>query len=122
MSASLHLIDSSAAPAPAVPPAGPALAARKAAWGAAALACLLGFALLLLHASAEQRALQTLPAAERAALYHRTMETLTSLCAAEGKRDLRDLCRGQAQLALLLPECDGACQATAREQLRTPTR
>ncbi|HEY6001304.1 MAG TPA: hypothetical protein VIV57_00435 [Anaeromyxobacter sp.] len=86
------------------------------------LAALVLFALALLHFGEEGRALRRLPPPERAALYHRTLDTLTSLCAGEGRRDLRDLCRGQAQLVLLLPECDAACQATARELLRTPTR
>jgi len=77
---------------------------------------------LAVRAGGEERALQRLPPAERAALYHRTLDNLTTVCRADGKRELRDLCRGQAQLALLFPECDVACQATAREQLRTPTR
>jgi hypothetical protein len=87
--------------------------------GAAALVLL---ALALSRVGTEQRALERLPPAERAALYQRTMDTLGSVCAGHGKRELRDLCRGQAQLALLFPECDVACRATAHEQLRTPTR
>jgi hypothetical protein len=71
---------------------------------------------------ADQRALQRLPAHERAALYQRTMENLTSVCAMEGKGSLNDFCRDQAQFALMFPECDGTCMATARELLRTPTR
>jgi hypothetical protein len=71
---------------------------------------------------ADQRALQRLPAHERAALYQRTMENLTSVCAMEGKGSLHDFCRDQAQFALMFPECDRTCIATARELLRTPTR
>jgi hypothetical protein len=102
--------------------AGGAAATRRPPWMVAPLAALVLLSVALLHLGAEGRALRRLAPAERAALYHRTLETLTSVCAGEGRRDLRDLCRGQAQLALLFPECDAACQATAREQLRTPTR
>jgi hypothetical protein len=77
---------------------------------------------LVLGPGGEGRALHRLPPAERAALAHRTLDTLTSVCRGEQGRDLRALCRAQAQLALELPECEAACQATAREQLRTPTR
>jgi hypothetical protein len=86
------------------------------------LAGLAIFAVVLLRAGEEARALGRLPAAERAALYHRTMDNLRTVCAGERRRELRDLCRGQAQLALLFPDCDAACEATSREQLRTPTR
>jgi len=63
-----------------------------------------------------------LPVHERAALYQRTIENLTSVCASEGKQSLRDFCRGQAQFALMFPECDRKCESAAREQLQTPTR
>ena len=80
-------------------------------------------ALVTVLVGADQRALQRLPAHDRAALYRRTMENLTSVCAtSEGKRSLHDFCRDQAQLALMFPECDRTCVATARELLRTPTR
>lgn len=118
-SSPLRLVDGTA-PEPA--PAAGAVAARRLLWMLGPLAALVLFALALLHFGEEGRALRRLPPPERAALYHRTLDTLTSLCAGEGRRDLRDLCRGQAQLVLLLPECDAACQATARELLRTPTR
>lgn len=97
-------------------------AVQRALWILAPLAALLLFALVLLHFGAEDRALRRLPPAERAAVYHRTLDNLRSVCAGERSHELRDFCRGQAQLVLLFPECDAACQATAREQLRTPTR
>jgi hypothetical protein len=103
-------------------PAGLALATRRALWILGPLAALLIFAVVFLRAGDQERALRSLPPAERAALYHRTLDNLRSVCAGEGKYELRDLCRGQAQLALLFPECDAACRATAREQLRVPTR
>jgi hypothetical protein len=108
------------APGPA--PAGGGAGGRRLLRVLAPLGALVLFALALLHFGAEGRALRRLPPAERAALYHRTLDTLTTVCAGEGKRDLRDLCRRRAELVLLFPECDAACQATAREQLRAPTR
>lgn len=114
----LRLI-AAAAPAPA--PAGAALATRRALWVFAPLTFLVLIALLL-GSGEEERALRRLPPAERAALYDRTLENLQTVCVGDRGHELRDLCRGQAQLALLFPECDTACRATAREVLRTPTR
>jgi hypothetical protein len=118
-SSPLRLVDGGA---PEAAPARGAGATRRLFWMLAPLAALVLLALALLHFGEEGRALRRLPPAERTALYHRTLDTLTSVCAGDGKRDLRGLCRGQAELVLLFPECDVACQATAREQLRTPTR
>jgi hypothetical protein len=108
--------------APEAAPARGAVANRRLLWMLGPLAALALLALGTFHLGEEGRALRRLPPAERAALYHRTLATLTSVCAGERRRDLHDLCRGQAQLVLLFPECDAACQATAREQLRAPTR
>jgi hypothetical protein len=117
----LHLTSGAAAER-APSPSNAGLAARRAPWILALLAGLAILALLLLRATSEERALTMLPPAERAAVYHRTLDNLRTVCAGERGHEIRDFCRGQAQLVLLLPECDGACQATAREQLRTPTR
>lgn len=103
-------------------PAGLALATRRALWILGPLAALAIFAAVLLRAGDADRALRSLPPAERSALYHRTLDNLRSVCAGEERTELRDFCRGQAQLALLFPECDAACRATAREQLGAPTR
>lgn len=111
------------APPPGAP--GGALVSRRArVWGLGLLAGLvIILAVVLVRAGGEEeRALRRLPPAERAALYHRTMDTLTSVCAGERRDELRDLCSDQARLVLLFPECDASCQTTAREQLRTPTR
>ncbi len=118
---SLRLVDGRP-PAPPRAEEAPGLRPRARWWVLAALACLPIAAGAFLRATEQERALARLPRAERIALYHRTMDTLHSVCAAEGRHDLRDLCRAQAELALLLPECDAACRAAAREQLRTPTR
>jgi len=109
-----------AAPAPAG--VVPANRRARALWILGPLAGLVLFSVVLLRAGGEERALRRLPPVERAALYHRTLDNLRSVCGGEPRHELRDLCRGQAQLALLLPECDAACLATAREVLRTPTR
>lgn len=110
--------------APESAPARPSPSGRFPRWTGVALAVCGGAALVVLVAvlvGADQRALQRLPVQERAALYQRTMENLTSVCATEG-HSLHDFCRDQAQLALMFPECDRKCEATARELLRTPTR
>ena len=108
--------------APEAPPARGAVHNRRLFWMLGPLAALALLALGVFHFGEEGRALRRLPPTERAALYHRTLDTLTSVCAGERRRDFHDLCRGQAELVLLFPECDAACQATAHEQLRTPTR
>lgn len=112
------IADAAAGPAPAVARVAP----RRPPWALAAIAGLGLLVLLLLRATAEERALARLPRAERGALYQRTLDNVRTTCAGERGRELRELCRGQAELVLLFPECDGACQATARELLRTPTR
>jgi hypothetical protein len=115
----LHLV--TGPPAAPEPPVG-THASSRAQWAVGGLIAAAVIALIVAHGGSEERALRNLPPVERAALFHRTMDTLTGVCAREGRQQLRDLCRAQAQLALLFPECDGTCQAIAREQLRTPTR
>jgi hypothetical protein len=125
-SADLHVLTDGATvhPGPRRAPAAPGERANRARalWVLGAVAGLALLGLALLHATSEERALGRLPPAERGALYHRTLDNLRSVCAGDRARELRDFCRGQAELVLFFPECDGACQATAREQLRTPTR
>jgi hypothetical protein len=91
---------------------------------ARALGAVLGAGILvggIVHgAGSEARALRGLPAAARSALYARTLENLSMVCAEP--RDLRDFCDTQARLALEFPECDGACVELARTSLRQPTR
>jgi len=65
---------------------------------------------------AERRAIRNLPAAERGALYHRTLQNLQTVCAA-GKTSMRDFCEEQARLAQAFPECDDACYAIAEKQV-----
>ena len=63
----------------------------------------------------ETAGIRVLPAAERQALYTRTLDEISNLCrtdsAASG--ELRDHCVAQAQFVLELPECGDACQRAA---------
>jgi hypothetical protein len=70
----------------------------------------------------ERRALRRLPAAERAAIYQRTMENLKTVCDPAPGRSLREFCRSQAAVVLDLPECDVACQEIARRHFSLPSR
>jgi hypothetical protein len=69
----------------------------------------------------ERRAVQGLPEADRAALYRRTLDTLTTTCRPGASEGLHDFCRDQAELLLGFPECDEACRALARRFVN-PTR
>lgn len=62
------------------------------------------------HAGQE---LRELPAAERKALYSRTLETLESTCTRAARKSLGDYCRDQAEFALHFPECEATCRRLA---------
>ncbi|HEX3901418.1 MAG TPA: hypothetical protein VH853_01135 [Polyangia bacterium] len=55
---------------------------------------------------------RSLPAADRAALYHRSLEDVDRSCTTSDARDgaLRDHCLRQAEFLTLFPECDAGCQ------------
>jgi hypothetical protein len=57
-----------------------------------------------------------MPEPERRALLERTMENLATVCA-DGVDGLRDWCRGEADLAIQIPECDKVCEGLAARQL-----
>jgi len=61
------------------------------------------------------KSVRNLPAADRAALYHRTLADVDSTCAAPEARDgaLRDHCLRQAEFLSLFPDCDARCQQLA---------
>jgi hypothetical protein len=59
---------------------------------------------------------RALPPAERAAVLQRALGNLRDVCLANDRP--REFCKEQAELALALPECTGACQSMAREELR----
>jgi hypothetical protein len=66
------------------------------------------------------RALRHLPVEQRAGLYQRTMENLTTICDPAPGRSMRDFCRTEAEFALRFPECDDVCRAIARRQMSLP--
>jgi hypothetical protein len=72
--------------------------------------------LIVWRGGAEQRAIQGLPAADRHALYTRTLQNLATVCAS-AEEGLRDYCAAEARLALAFPECDRACEALVNRQL-----
>jgi hypothetical protein len=78
-----------------------------------ALAIALAAAAVIAYAvwrqGAERRALGSLPADERRALYLRTRQDLESVCVSPPEA-LRDHCRRQAELLSQFPECDAACR------------
>ena len=72
--------------------------------------------------TAELGAISRLPAAERRALYQRTLRTLETSCAPTTKPSgLDQFCHEQAEFIVQFPECDQACLAVANPH-RGPTR
>ncbi len=65
------------------------------------------------------RSVRNLPAADRAALYHRTLTDVETTCTALEARDgaLRDHCIRQAEFLTLFPDCDARCQQLAASVL-----
>ncbi len=61
------------------------------------------------------KSVRSLPAADRAALYHRTLTDVDTTCAVPEARDgaLRDHCLRQAEFLTLFPDCDARCQQLA---------
>lgn len=62
-------------------------------------------------------AVETMPEAERRALYERTRASLETTCRAPDEA-LVPFCREQAELALRFPECDASCRALAAPHTR----
>jgi hypothetical protein len=71
---------------------------------------------LVWSGDSERRAVRSLPVTERQALYSRTMESLSSVCATD-RASLREFCEEQARLAKAFPECDAVCLRLAERQL-----
>ena len=78
-------------------------------------------ALFAWRASLPARAIDDLPEAERRALYHRTLESLDTVCRSH-PASLEDFCREQAELAVRFRECDPACHALAEPHLPHSSR
>ena len=90
---------------------------RKRSWRALLL---VGSGLVLAAVIAISRAelvksVRDLPAADRAALFHRTLMDVDTTCAVPAARDgaLRDHCVRQAEFLTLFPDCDARCQQLA---------
>ena len=79
-------------------------------------------ALWYVNETAELHAISELPAAERRALYERTLHTLKTSCAAKTKPSgLDEFCHEQAEFIVQFRECDRACWTVANLH-RGPTR
>lgn len=65
------------------------------------------------------KSVRALPAADRAALYHRTLTDVETTCAVPEARDgaLRDHCLRQAEFLTLFSDCDARCQQLAASVL-----
>jgi hypothetical protein len=94
---------------------------RKTGWWGLALA---GVGLALVGLVAISRAelvksVRDLPAADRAALYHRTLTDVDTTCTGPAGRDgaLREHCLRQAEFLTLFPDCDAGCQQLAASVL-----
>jgi hypothetical protein len=90
---------------------------QGAGWGGALVA---GWMLLIVAIVAHDwvqnvGSIRSLPPAERARLYERSLGETEAACTTPGARAgaLHDHCRGQAELLVLFPECDGRCQKLA---------
>jgi hypothetical protein len=70
----------------------------------------------------EAAEVRSLPSAERATLYERTLETLNSTCAHTRGEALVGYCREQAEFLARFPECNDDCQQTCRQFFPRPTK
>lgn len=66
--------------------------------------------------------LEKIPAAERRALYERTLDTLSNSCLGPNRTALSDYCHGQADFIRRLPECTGECRELADRVAPRPSR
>ena len=85
-------------------------------WGALVAALAAAILILIRSEYAERRAIEEMPAAERQALYARTVQNLNAICSPP-EDAMRDFCHHQANLVLEFSECDRSCQALANQQL-----
>ena len=65
------------------------------------------------------KSVRNLPAADRAALYHRTLTDVETTCTALEAHEgaLRDHCLRQAEFLTLFPDCDARCEQLAASVL-----
>lgn len=91
-------------------------------FGGLALVVVVLIALWTVDRRAEERALRSLPQADRRALYERTLENVRSLCSGDARYRLEGYCRDQADLLLALPECDAGCKVLVASYRQRATR
>jgi hypothetical protein len=98
------------------------LRSRRASWAIAWLSALLILAVATWIWWTRRDDVLRLPAAERRALYERTLGTLATFCDPQPRPGISDYCQQQAALALQFPECDAACRTLADRYRSRPSR
>jgi len=75
-------------------------------------------------ATSDQRAIRSLPEAQRLPLLQSTIANLKNVCDPAPPLSMREFCRRQAELAIKFSECtrDPDCQQLARRHLYQPHR
>lgn len=81
-------------------------------------------ALIWWSATSDQRAIRSLPEAQRLPLLQTTVANLKNVCDPAPPLSMREFCRRQAELAVKFSECtrDPDCQRLARRHLYQPHR
>lgn len=100
----------------------PACARSTLPWLGGALLLAAVVAILVLQRARLARELSELPAAERRALYERTLETLGTACLHARGGEVADYCRQQADFLTRFPECDAPCRDLAARFAPRPSR
>jgi hypothetical protein len=105
-------------PSTQAPASTPALRAAAAAIGVLAAIAAWGW-----WTSFEERALRSMPEAERARIYERNLDSMRLLCGTEAEADaFESRCREQAVFLSWFPECRAECRALIESRLPKPTR
>ncbi len=86
-----------------------------------AVAVLLVF-FLFWHGTQQRRAVLELPAAERRAIYDKTLAAFRELCTQDGRGAFESRCGDDAALLSQFPECDESCRTAIAPYLPAPRR
>jgi len=97
---------------------------RLARTSCAVLGLLAVVALVWWSATSDERAIRSLPEAQRVPLLQSTLANLKNVCDPAPPVSMREFCRRQAELAVKFSECarDPGCQQLARRHLYQPHR
>jgi hypothetical protein len=79
-------------------------------------------ALFVYRQTESEREVRNMPAAERRALYQRTLGTLKGTCLSDMGPTMKDYCREQAEFIELFSECDASCRTLVMQLTAVPTR